>query len=98
VTGNARLAEQIKRDYREAPLDARTRALLDFAVQVTREVQTVTPATVDSLRRAGWSDAQIHDAVQVIALFNYYTRLADALGVDPEDFMGRPAPSDARRP
>ena len=42
---------------------------------------------IDSLRTLGWSDAQIHDAVQVVALFNYYTRLADALGVEPEDFM-----------
>jgi len=33
------------------------------------------------------SDTQILDAVQVVALFNYYTRLADALGVEPEDFM-----------
>jgi hypothetical protein len=26
----------------------------------------------------------IHDAVQVIAYFNYINRVADALGVDPE--------------
>ncbi len=58
-------------------------------MQVTRDVHNVTSATIDSLRVAGWSDAQIHDAVQVIALFNYYTRLADALGVEPEDFMRR---------
>jgi len=52
-----------------------------------RDVHSVTRQTIDSLRTAGWSDAQIHDAVQVVALFNYYTRLADALGVEPEDFM-----------
>ncbi len=83
------MAEQFKRDYRQAPLDAKTRALMDFAVQVTRDLHSVTRQTIDSLRAIGWSDAQIHDAVQVIAMFNYYTRLADALGVEPEDSMRR---------
>jgi uncharacterized peroxidase-related enzyme len=81
------LAEQIKRDYRAAPLEPRLRALLDFAVQVTRELNTVTRESVEALRQLGWRDEQIHDAVQVIALFNYYTRLAEALGIEPEDFM-----------
>ncbi len=87
MTGDTELAEQIKHDYRKAPLDGKTRALLDFAVQVTRDVHSVTRQTIDSLRTLGWSDTQIHDAVQVAALFNYFTRLADALGVEPEDFM-----------
>jgi alkylhydroperoxidase family enzyme len=39
---------------------------------------------LDELRRAGFGDAAIHDAVQVIAYFNYINRVADALGVDPE--------------
>jgi alkylhydroperoxidase family enzyme len=63
------------------------RALLDFAVQVTRQLNTVTRESVEALRQLGWRDEQIHDAVQVIALFNYYTRLAEALGIEPEDFM-----------
>lgn len=81
------MAEQIKRDYRQAPLDARTRALLDFAVQVTTRLHTVRKENIDALRAAGWDDAQILAAVQVIAYFNYITRIADALGVEPEDFM-----------
>jgi len=56
---------------------------------VTRDTHSVTRETIDSLRARGWSDVQIHDAVQVIALFNYYTRLADTLGIEPEDFMHR---------
>ncbi len=87
MTGNAELANEIKRDYRQAPIDAKTRALLDFAVQVTRDIHQVTRQTIDALRAVGWSDVQIHDAAQVVALFNYFTRLADALGVEPEDFM-----------
>jgi len=56
---------------------------------VTRDIHQVTRQTIDALRAVGWSDVQIHDAAQVVALFNYFTRLADALGVEPEDFMPR---------
>jgi len=56
---------------------------------VTRDIHQVTRQTIDGLRAVGWSDVQIHDATQVVALFNYFTRLADALGVEPEDFMLR---------
>jgi alkylhydroperoxidase family enzyme len=44
-------------------------------------------ADVAELRRNGHSDAAIHDATQVIAYFNYVNRVADALGVEPEDFI-----------
>jgi alkylhydroperoxidase family enzyme len=47
----------------------------------------MSPADLDELRAAGLDDPAIHDAVQVIAYFNYITRIADALGVEPEDFI-----------
>ena len=42
---------------------------------------------VAALRRAGFEDLAIHDAVQVIAYFNYINRVADALHVDLEPEM-----------
>ena len=47
----------------------------------------MTPADLDQLRAHGFDDTAIHDATQVIAYFNYITRIADALGVEPEDFI-----------
>lgn len=44
----------------------------------------MTRADVDALRTAGWDDAAIADAAQVIGYFNYINRIADGLGVDPE--------------
>ncbi len=70
-----------------APLDAKTRALLDYAAIVTRDPHKVTDDTVEGLRRLGWSDAQILQATHIIGFFNYYTRMVEALGVEPEDFM-----------
>jgi alkylhydroperoxidase family enzyme len=41
-------------------------------------------ADVAALRAAGFDDAAIHDAAQVIGYFNYVNRVADGLGIDPE--------------
>ncbi len=42
---------------------------------------------LERLRGHGLDDRAIHDAVQVIGYFNYITRVADGLGVEPEDFV-----------
>jgi uncharacterized peroxidase-related enzyme len=58
--------------------------MLDFAVKLTRTPNLMEREDVERLREHGFDDAAIHDIVQVAALFNYYDRLADGLGVDPE--------------
>jgi alkylhydroperoxidase family enzyme len=50
---------------------------------------TQTPAgvgasDVEHLRVLGWSDGAIHDAIQVVAYFNYVNRIAEAVGIEPE--------------
>lgn len=75
------------RDWRDCQLDAPTAALLGYAERLTRRPQDSTLADLDALRRAGWDDRGIHDAVQIIGFFNYINRVADGLGVPPEDWM-----------
>ena len=83
------LVDQVKIDYRKAKLDVRTRAIMDFAVLVTDEPHAVTPATVEDLRSKGLIDEDVLNIVQITGFFNYYNRMADALGVEPEEFMPR---------
>jgi alkylhydroperoxidase family enzyme len=47
----------------------------------------MSPEDLNALREHGFDDRAIHDAVQVIGYFNYITRVADSLGVEPEDFI-----------
>ena len=47
----------------------------------------MTAEDVDELRRHGFDDRAIHDAVQVVAYFNYINRVADALHVDLDPGM-----------
>lgn len=54
---------------------------------MTHHQNSVTPADLDALRGLGLTDADIHDAAQVIAYFNYITRIASGLGVEPEAFI-----------
>ena len=72
------------RDYRDAELAPADRAMLDYAVKLTRSPSEMERADVARLREHGFDDAAILDIVQVAALFNYYDRLADGLGVEPE--------------
>ncbi|MFV1987322.1 MAG: carboxymuconolactone decarboxylase family protein [Gemmatimonadota bacterium] len=87
MTGDADLALAVIRDYRDADLDAPTRALMDYAVLVTRNPSGVADSTIAELRGHGWNDAEILTATEIIGFFNYYARLAESLRVDPEDFM-----------
>jgi len=47
----------------------------------------MTRGDVEELRRHGLSDAAIHDAAQIVGVFNHFNRVADALGLEPESFV-----------
>jgi alkylhydroperoxidase family enzyme len=59
--------------------------MLDFAVKLTRAPRSMTREDVEILRAAGFDDTGVHDIVQITGLFAYYNRLADGLGIEPED-------------
>ena len=72
---------------------------MDYAALVTRDPHQVNRDTIQGLRHLGWTDEQILTATHIVGFFNYYTRLVDALGVEPEDFMkAGSAPQDAPPP
>ncbi len=71
-------------DWAECPLRPAVRLLLEYAVKITRTPMNCEPGDVERLRAVGWTDAALHDAVQVVSYFNYINRVADALGVAPE--------------
>jgi len=65
-------------------LDEAEAALLDYAERVTLSPRDCSEADIAKLREVGHDDVAIHDAVQIIAYFNYINRVADALGVELE--------------
>jgi alkylhydroperoxidase family enzyme len=53
-------------------------------VRVTHQPASVGADEVELLRGHGWTDAAIHDAIQVVSYFNYVNRVADAVGIEDE--------------
>lgn len=63
------------------------RAILEFAEKVTLAAYTVQSSDLDLLRSHGLDDETIFDVVEVVGFFNCINRIADALGVELEDFL-----------
>ena len=87
------IADAVETDWRSAVLPDATRAMLAFAEKLTRTPSEMTRADARALRAHGFTDGDIHDVAQITAYFNYINRIADALGVPPEDDM-RPWPRE----
>lgn len=74
----------VKTDYRKADLSPADRQMLDFAIKLTAEPEAMEQADIAALREQGFDDTAIYDIVQITGLFNYYNRLADGMGIEPE--------------
>jgi alkylhydroperoxidase family enzyme len=71
-------------DLDAAGLTPKHRLLLEFVETLTRHAYRITDEQVERLREAGWTDAQIAEAVYDGALFNLFVRLADAFDIHPD--------------
>lgn len=71
----------MRRDYTQANLSDADRAVLDFAVKLTRAAYKMTPDDVARLRAVGFDDTAVLQITLIAAWFNYINRVADALGV-----------------
>lgn len=77
------LGEALVMNYRVAPLDARHRAMLDFAAKMTTASATIEEDDRQDLRHAGFSDEDIWDIANVAGFFNMTNRVASATAMRP---------------
>lgn len=85
LSGNPILGEQMVMNYRVADLDARQRAMLDFAAKMTTASATIEEADRQGLRDVGFSDRDIWDIANVAGFFNMTNRVASATDMRPND-------------
>ncbi len=79
----------VLRDYRGSKLSDNEKALFAFVQRVNRNSYDLRPEDINQVKRAGWSDEALYDAITVCALFNFYNRWVDAAGVhgmSPQDY------------
>lgn len=91
LSGDPALGELMAMNYRAADLSLRQRALLDFAAKLTETPDKIVEADRQTLRDAGFSDADIRDIAAVAAFFNMSNRLAAATDMRPNPEYHRQA-------
>ena len=58
-----------------------------FAEKLTLQPSTITQLDIDTLSNFDLSDKEISEIVQIVSYFNYINRVADGLGLEPEEFI-----------
>ena len=86
------LADQVAVNHRKADISPRQRAMLDFALKVCLDSQSVDDSDYAALRAHGFSDEDAWDIAAITALFALSNRMANATAMRPNDefyLMGR---------
>jgi uncharacterized peroxidase-related enzyme len=84
VTGDTKLIDALRRDYKTASVTEPERVMLDYVVQLTKDATKIGPADHERLRAARFDDKAILQITLIASWFNYINRVADALGVGRE--------------
>ena len=86
------VADQVAVNHRKADITPRQRAMLDFAMKVCTASHTVEEADFAALRGHGFSDEDAWDIAAITAFFGLSNRMANVIGMRPNDefyLMGR---------
>jgi uncharacterized peroxidase-related enzyme len=85
------LVDQVRKDYRQANISDKLKALLNIAGKVQKSGKAVTSDDVANARDAGASDRDIHDTVLIAAAFCMFNRYVDGLATTtPTDMSTYP--------
>jgi uncharacterized peroxidase-related enzyme len=80
-----RVADQVATDYRKAEITPRQRAMLDFALKLSREPVSVVDADFERLREHGFGDDDIWDIGAIAGFFALSNRMAHLTALMPND-------------
>ena len=89
---NPLIADQVAANYRKADITPRQKAMLDFAMKVSLEAQTVGDGDFAVLGDHGFSEDDIWDIAAIAAFFALSNRMANVTAMRPNDefyLMGR---------
>ena len=82
----------IKENISAAPISEKMKALLTIASQTQKSGKQVTNQAIETAKKVGATDTEIHDTVLIAALFCLYNRYVDGLSTvtptDPEFYKG----------
>jgi alkylhydroperoxidase family enzyme len=76
--------EAIVQDVRTAGLPSPEVAMIEFVHKLTRHAYKIVPRDIDELRSHGFTDEEILDIAAAGAARNFFSRLLDAVGAEPD--------------
>ena len=82
---NPQLADQIASNYRKADITPRQKAMLDFALKVSKSSHEISNADIENMRELGFSHDDIWDIGAISALFALSNRMANLTSMRPND-------------
>ena len=88
------VADQVAVNHRKADISERQRAMLDFAMKVCLDAQSIADADFEALHAHGFSDEDAWDIAAITAFFGLSNRMASFSGMMPNPefyLMGRVA-------
>ena len=86
------LADQLAINYKKADITPRQRAMLDFAMKVCLQSQSMGNADFEALHAHGFDDEDAWDIAAITAFFGLSNRMANFNGMQPNPefyLMGR---------
>jgi uncharacterized peroxidase-related enzyme len=89
---NPLIADQVATNYRKADLTPRQKAMLDFAMKVSRDAERISEADFAALKDHGFTDEDAWDIGAIAAFFALSNRMANLTNMRPNDefyAMGR---------
>jgi len=89
---NALIADQVAVNHLKADITPREKAMLDFAIKICLDSQTVGDRDYEVLRQHGFDDEDIWDIAAITAFFGLSNRMANVISMRPNDeffLMGR---------
>jgi uncharacterized peroxidase-related enzyme len=89
---NPQIADQIAVNFRKADITPPQKAMLDFAMKVSRAAEEISEQDFADIARHGFSDDDIWDIAAIAAFFALSNRMANVTGMRPNDefyMMGR---------
>ena len=89
---NPYIADQLASNYRKADISARQKAMLDYALKVSREAETVDESDYQKLNEFGFDDEDIWDIGAISAFFGLSNRIVNMSSMRTNDefyLMGR---------
>lgn len=82
---NPQIADQVAINHHKADISPRQKAMLDFAIKVCLDSQSVGESDYALLREHGFDDEDIWDITSITAFFGMSNRIANTISMRPND-------------